>query len=75
MCRSYVSQRLAEMPMLMVGTYRPSDSDVSPSLAQMLEDLVRGRMATQLRLGGLSADNVAAMLKNMGGQTPPHGLS
>jgi AAA ATPase domain len=68
---SHISQHHAEIPMLLIGTHRSSESDLGPALAQLLEDLVRGRMATQLGLTGLSASDVAAMLKGLSGQAPP----
>jgi len=67
---SHISQRHAEIPILLIGTHRSSDSDLGPAFARLLEDLVRGRKATQLALTGLSASDVAGMLKGLRGRRP-----
>ena len=71
---SHLSQRLSDLPLLIVATHRSSEVEVRPELSRTLEDLVRGRLATQLRLEGLPADDVALMLKDLGGQNAPHAV-
>ena len=41
------------------------------ALAKTLEDLLRGRLATRVRLKGLPRDEVAAMLNSLSGKSPP----
>jgi DNA-binding winged helix-turn-helix (wHTH) protein/tetratricopeptide (TPR) repeat protein len=68
---SHLSARHAELPLLLIGTHRPSQSDVGPALARALEDLVRTRRIAQVRLEGLQPSDVAEMLQGMSGKSPP----
>jgi DNA-binding winged helix-turn-helix (wHTH) protein/tetratricopeptide (TPR) repeat protein len=68
---THLSHRHSELPLMMVGTYRESEIDVSPSLSRTLEGLIRGRLATQLRLEGLPSAEVAQLLHSLSGQAPP----
>jgi predicted ATPase/DNA-binding winged helix-turn-helix (wHTH) protein len=68
---SHLSARHAELSLLLIGTHRPSDSDVGPALARALEDLVRGRRIAQVRLEGVLPTEVAEMLESMSGKSPP----
>ena len=56
---------------MVVGTYRDADMNVSRGLAKTLEDSVRGRLATRVKLKGLPRDEVAAMLEGLSGKSPP----
>ena len=67
----HLMQRLSDLPLLLVGTYRDAELNVTGGLAKTLEDLLRGRLATQVRLTGLPRDEVAAMLKGLSGKSPP----
>ena len=67
----HLMQRLSDLPLLLVGTYRDAELNVTGGLAKTLDDLLRGRLATQVRLKGLPRDEVAAMLKSLSGQSPP----
>jgi predicted ATPase len=68
---THLSQRHSDLPLLMIGTFRESEIDVGASLSRTLEGLIRGRLATQLRLKGLPSDEVAQMLQGLSGQAPP----
>ena len=68
---THLSQRHSDLPLLIVGTFRESEIDLSPSLSRTLEGLIRGRLASQLRLEGLPSDEVAQMLHVLSGQAPP----
>jgi DNA-binding winged helix-turn-helix (wHTH) protein/tetratricopeptide (TPR) repeat protein len=68
---THLSQRLSDLPLLIIGTYRESEIDISPSLSRTLEGLIRGRLATQIRLEGLPSSEVARMLQGLSGQAPP----
>ena len=68
---THLSQRHSDLPLLLIGTYRESDIDISPSLSRTLEGLIRGRLATQIRLEGLPSTYVAQMLQGLSGQAPP----
>ena len=67
----HVSQRAAQMPLLIVGTYRDIDLDVERPFAEMLESLTRQRLAQKMALGRLSERVVADLLQALSGQTPP----
>ena len=59
------------MPLLMIATYREDEIPLSPSLSRTLEGLIRGRLATQLRIKGLPSGEVAQMLQGLSGQSAP----
>ena len=67
----HLVQRLSDLPLLLVGTYRDAELNVTGGLTKTLEDLLRGRLATQVRLKGVARDEVAAMLKSLSGKSPP----
>jgi DNA-binding winged helix-turn-helix (wHTH) protein/tetratricopeptide (TPR) repeat protein len=67
----HLTQRLSDLPLMVIATYRDAELNVTRSLAKTLEDLLRGRLATRVRLKGLPRDEVAAMLKSLSGKSPP----
>jgi DNA-binding winged helix-turn-helix (wHTH) protein/tetratricopeptide (TPR) repeat protein len=67
----HLIQRLGDLRMLVVGTYRDSELDAAGGLAKYLEKLLRERMVTQVRLKALPPGDVAGMLHNLSGQEPP----
>ena len=68
---NHLSQRHSELPLLMIATYRENEIDISPGLSKTLEDLIRARLATQIRLKGLPSSEVAQMLRGLSGRVPP----
>jgi class 3 adenylate cyclase/tetratricopeptide (TPR) repeat protein len=70
----HIAQRLHEMPMLIVGTYRDVELDVARPLARTLQELTRQRLAHDLALKRLPEAEVAAMLQALSGQEPPASL-
>jgi len=70
----HIAQRLNEMPVLMVGTYRDTELDVARSLAKALQELLRQRMVHDLILKRLPQEGVSAMLRGRSGQEPPSRL-
>ncbi len=68
---THLSQRHSDLQLLMIGTFRESEIDLGPGLSKTLEGLIRGRLATQLRLKGLPSVEVAQMLQGLSGQAPP----
>jgi DNA-binding winged helix-turn-helix (wHTH) protein/tetratricopeptide (TPR) repeat protein len=68
---NHLSKRHSDMPLLVIGTYREGELDLSPSLSRTLEGLIRGRLATQLRIKGLPTGEVAQMLQGLSGQSAP----
>jgi len=67
----HIAQRLIEMPVLIVGTYRDVELDVARPLARALQELTRQRLAHRLGLKRLPEDGVQAMLRALSGQEPP----
>jgi tetratricopeptide (TPR) repeat protein len=71
----HLAQRLSQMPVLMLGTYRDTDLDVSRPLARTLDELLRRRLARRIRLARFSATEVEEALQGLSGQQPPASLS
>ncbi len=67
----HLTQRLSDLHLLVIGTYRDAELNVTHELAKTLEDLLRGRLATSIRLKDLPRDEVAAMLSSLSGKSPP----
>jgi len=69
----YVAHRIAQLPVLIVGTYRSGYSDQNPALVRTLEELVRMGIRPQ-KLGGLSKDAIAQMLDGLSQRQAPDSL-
>lgn len=67
----HLAQRVAEIPILMIGTYRHTELEGAESLARMLEDLTRARVGHQITLRPMDSDDVASMLRARSGGEPP----
>jgi tetratricopeptide (TPR) repeat protein len=67
----YLAPLLAEMPVLMVGTYRDVEVGVSHPLARAVNQLMRRRVIDRIGLKRLSRDGVGAMVAGLAGQRPP----
>src|ERR1700719_3711334 len=67
----HLTQRLHDLPLMVIGTYRDAELNLTRELAKTLEDLLRARLATRVRLKGLLRDEVAAMLNSLSGKSPP----
>jgi class 3 adenylate cyclase/tetratricopeptide (TPR) repeat protein len=70
----HITQRLQEMPVLILGTYRDVELDVARPLAEALRELTRQRLAHDLALKRLPQAEVVAMLRALSGQEPPASL-
>ena len=69
----HLAGRLAEMPLLVIGTYRPADLASRP-FTRSLTNLSRGRQAVEITLRTLTDEDVAVMLTNRAGMAPPREL-
>jgi serine/threonine protein kinase/tetratricopeptide (TPR) repeat protein len=67
----HVAQRLSGMALLMVGTYRDSEADMTPAFAKTLATLVRQRLAERVPVRQLGEPAVAELLAALGGADPP----
>ncbi|MDQ3962512.1 MAG: AAA family ATPase [Actinomycetota bacterium] len=70
----HISQRLRDIPALVLATYRDTELDVARPLARTLEVLVRQQHAHRISLKRLGEDSVRSMLHALSGQEPPPGL-
>jgi DNA-binding winged helix-turn-helix (wHTH) protein/predicted ATPase len=70
----HLAQRLLDQPLMVICTYRDTETSFTPVLARTLEALVRGRLATEVRLKRLPRGGVAAMLGSLSGKPPPEGV-
>jgi eukaryotic-like serine/threonine-protein kinase len=71
----HLAQILATTPMLLIGTYRDVELDVTRPFAKTLETLVRQKRATRMSLRRLPLGGVESMLAAMSRQTPPPSLA
>jgi tetratricopeptide (TPR) repeat protein len=69
----YLAHRIAQLPALIIGTYRTEYSENNPSLVRTLEELIRIGVRPQ-KLGGLSKDAVAQMLNVLSQRKAPESL-
>jgi DNA-binding winged helix-turn-helix (wHTH) protein/tetratricopeptide (TPR) repeat protein len=67
----HLTQRLSDLQLMVIGTYRDAELDLTRGLANILEASLRGRLATRVTLSVLPRDGVAAMLKSLSGKSPP----
>src|SRR6202035_1875897 len=69
----YIANRIAKLPVVIIGTYRSGYSDTNPALVRTLEELIRMGVRPQ-KLGGLSKDAVAQMLRGLSQRQAPESL-
>jgi len=60
----HLANRVAHLPVVIIGTYRDGYTENNPALVRTLEELIRMGVRP-LKLGGLSEDAVAEMLHGM----------
>jgi tetratricopeptide (TPR) repeat protein len=70
----HLAQIVAASPILMIGTYRDTELNVTQPLAATLESLLRQKTTTRIALRQLTTVEVAAMLSALAGQDPPPSL-
>jgi predicted ATPase len=69
----HLARRVAQLPVVIIGTYRDGYSDNNPALVRTLEELIRLGVRP-LKLGGLSKDAVAQMLNGLSQHRVPESL-
>jgi len=67
----HIAARLAEMRILMVGTYRDAEADMGAAFTKTLAALVRQRQAERLQVKQLDEAAVAALVRALAGSEPP----
>jgi DNA-binding winged helix-turn-helix (wHTH) protein/tetratricopeptide (TPR) repeat protein len=70
----HLMRRLIELPVLVLGTYRDAESDVTGTLLKTVEESIRSRDNTSIRLLGLPREEVALLLRALSGKDPPPSL-
>jgi hypothetical protein len=69
----HLANRIAQLPVIIIGTYRSGYSEDNPALVRTLEELIRMGVRPQ-KLGGLSKDAVAQMLHGLSQHQAPESL-
>ena len=69
----HLANRVAQLPIVIIGTYRSGYSDNNPALVRTLEELIRMGVRP-LKLGGLSRDAIAQMLHGLSAREAPESL-
>ena len=70
----HIAGYVAELPLLILGTYRDVELEVNRPFARVLESLTRQRLATRMALRRLDEGGVGALLAALGGSAPPAAL-
>jgi class 3 adenylate cyclase/tetratricopeptide (TPR) repeat protein len=70
----FLAERVAGMPVLLLGTYRDVELDVDRPLARTLEGLIRRRLAHRVNLNRLGREDVSEMLNVLSGRETPSSL-
>ena len=70
----YLAPLLAEMPVLILGTYRDLEVDLQHPLAGVIDQLERRRLVQRVNLRRLSFEGVREMLSALAGQPAPEQL-
>ena len=67
----HLAQRLPQVPVLVVGTYRDTELKPGRPLAEVLPALLRQRLGEEIILRRLTKEGVAALLEGRAGSKPP----
>ena len=70
----YLAPLLSHLPVLVLGTYRDGEVDVSHPLARVISVLARRRLVERIGLQGLSPSGVRSMVEALAGQPVPDQL-
>jgi class 3 adenylate cyclase/tetratricopeptide (TPR) repeat protein len=70
----YLTPLLPELPVLVIGTYRDGEVDVTHPLSQVVGRLERRRLVDRIRLQRLSPGGVRAMVESLARQPAPDQL-
>ncbi|MEE9280691.1 MAG: AAA family ATPase [Myxococcota bacterium] len=69
-----LAQRLHEMPVFVIGTYRHTELAPGRPLSRVLQDFLRERLAEEILLDRFTQDGVTEMLERRAGSRPPQEL-
>ena len=68
-------RRLIELPVLVLATYRDAESDLTGTLLKTVEESIRSRCNTSIRLLGLPREEIALLLRALNGKDAPLSLA
>jgi len=68
---SHLARSIGKVPMMIIGTYRDNELDLTGTLAKMFDEFARLRVLSRIDLGGLSENSVGEMIRALSGQKPP----
>jgi tetratricopeptide (TPR) repeat protein len=71
---NYLVRSIAKLPVMILGTFRDNELNLTGPLAKMLDELTRMRILFQVNLGGLPESAVGAMIQALSGQEAPSSL-
>jgi eukaryotic-like serine/threonine-protein kinase len=71
----HLLQAVPSLPVLVIGTYRDVELDVTRPFAKVLETMLRQRLASRMTLRRLPSEGVAALLSAMSGRPAPASLA
>ncbi len=69
----HLANRIAQLPVVIIGTYREGYSEDNPALVRTLEELIRLGVRP-LKLAGLSKNDIAQMLTGLSRRQAPESL-
>ena len=69
----HLANRVTQLPVVLVGTYREGYTDNNPALVRTLEELIRLGVRP-LKVGGLSRVDIARMLNELSGREAPENI-
>ncbi len=67
----HLAERVADVPVLIMGLYRDSELDIGRPLSRTFEDLIRRRLTRWITLKRLTDVAVTQLLAGLAGQQPP----
>jgi DNA-binding CsgD family transcriptional regulator/tetratricopeptide (TPR) repeat protein len=67
----HLARRVAQLPLLILVTYRDTELDLGSALARTLEELLRTASSSRMMLRPFDIAETAAMLSSLGGQEAP----
>lgn len=70
----HLAERVDDLPVLVVGTYRDDELESHPTLARTVGNLIRRQLLVRVPLRRLPTDEVAALLAGLSGRQPPQSL-
>ncbi|MGI8785623.1 MAG: serine/threonine-protein kinase PknK [Acidobacteriota bacterium] len=75
MLLEFFAQHLGQIPVLILGTFRDVELEVTHPLNQTLEELTRRRLVNRVSVKPLTEASVQALLEVLSGQAPPPALA